>query len=387
VRMLGDLGASLQESLDLGSVLPRVLSRLSKELTLDHIAVAVRDSSGHFQELFALGDVGSAATSDWVPSPAGPRTEGPPSDAENPVGALIAIPLRRDLRTIGQLTFVASRKLDQSAQTTLTSMADLIAGAVGNAALFDREQLTVRRLRDLDSLKDSFLATVSHELTTPLTILNGFTNLLNERWDQLSEHERRDAVARMQTHARWLSALVNDVLDFVTDRRDSSPIQLTELDLGETVSRHLDDLSPLLVHHRLTATLEPDVVVRSDVTAIQRIVANLVSNAVKFAPAGTEITVRVSREVPWALVALSDHGPGISPEDISQTQVNARIEMSFARALRTILRQDPDVVMIGEIRDLETAQIAVESAVGAGTTMILRLPVLEHSMTQLPTPV
>jgi general secretion pathway protein E len=49
-------------------------------------------------------------------------------------------------------------------------------------------------------------------------------------------------------------------------------------------------------------------------------------------------------------------------DGISQTQVNARIEMSFARALRTILRQDPDVIMIGEIRDLETAQIAVQAS-------------------------
>lgn len=49
-------------------------------------------------------------------------------------------------------------------------------------------------------------------------------------------------------------------------------------------------------------------------------------------------------------------------EGIGQTQVNARIEMSFARALRAILRQDPDIVMIGEIRDLETAQIAVQAS-------------------------
>jgi general secretion pathway protein E len=49
-------------------------------------------------------------------------------------------------------------------------------------------------------------------------------------------------------------------------------------------------------------------------------------------------------------------------DGIGQTQVNPRIEMTFARALRAILRQDPDVVMIGEIRDLETAQIAVQAS-------------------------
>ena len=49
-------------------------------------------------------------------------------------------------------------------------------------------------------------------------------------------------------------------------------------------------------------------------------------------------------------------------EGISQTQIASRIDMSFARALRAILRQDPDVVMIGEIRDVETARIAVQAS-------------------------
>lgn len=47
---------------------------------------------------------------------------------------------------------------------------------------------------------------------------------------------------------------------------------------------------------------------------------------------------------------------------VGQTQVNPKINMTFAKGLRAILRQDPDVVMIGEIRDLETAQIAVQSS-------------------------
>jgi general secretion pathway protein E len=49
-------------------------------------------------------------------------------------------------------------------------------------------------------------------------------------------------------------------------------------------------------------------------------------------------------------------------DGIGQTQVNAKVEMTFARGLRAILRQDPDVVMVGEIRDLETAQIAVQAS-------------------------
>ena len=72
-----------------------------------------------------------------------------------------------------------------------------------------------------------------------------------------------------------------------------------------------------------------------------------------------------------ALASLNDSSRNIlTVEDpieyyldgIGQTQVNTKVDMSFARGLRAILRQDPDVVMVGEIRDLETAEIAVQAS-------------------------
>jgi general secretion pathway protein E len=72
-----------------------------------------------------------------------------------------------------------------------------------------------------------------------------------------------------------------------------------------------------------------------------------------------------------ALTRLNDHTRNIlTVEDpieyffdgIGQTQVNTKVDMSFARGLRAILRQDPDVVMVGEIRDIETARIAVQAS-------------------------
>ena len=47
---------------------------------------------------------------------------------------------------------------------------------------------------------------------------------------------------------------------------------------------------------------------------------------------------------------------------VGQTQVNSRIDLDFAKALRAILRQDPDIILIGEIRDFETAQIAIQAS-------------------------
>jgi general secretion pathway protein E len=77
----------------------------------------------------------------------------------------------------------------------------------------------------------------------------------------------------------------------------------------------------------------------------------------------TTLYASLSRLDPKALNIMTVEDPiEYDLDGISQTQINARIEMTFARALRTILRQDPDVVMIGEIRDLETAQIAVQAS-------------------------
>lgn len=52
----------------------------------------------------------------------------------------------------------------------------------------------------------------------------------------------------------------------------------------------------------------------------------------------------------------------INLEGINQVNVNARVGLNFATALRSFLRQDPDVIMVGEIRDLETAEIAIKAA-------------------------
>ena len=71
------------------------------------------------------------------------------------------------------------------------------------------------------------------------------------------------------------------------------------------------------------------------------------------------------------LAELNDHSRNImTVEDpieyyidgISQTHVNTKVDLTFARGLRAILRQDPDVVMVGEVRDIETAQIGVQAS-------------------------
>jgi general secretion pathway protein E len=120
--------------------------------------------------------------------------------------------------------------------------------------------------------------------------------------------------------------------------KDLSRLTLESLGMAETTLRRFDSL----IHHPHGIILVTGPTGSGKTTTLY--------GAIRRLDASTTNIMTVEDPVEYDL------------EGIGQTQVNAKIEMTFARALRAILRQDPDVVMIGEIRDLETSQIAVQAS-------------------------
>jgi general secretion pathway protein E len=101
--------------------------------------------------------------------------------------------------------------------------------------------------------------------------------------------------------------------------------------------------------------------------AMERIIARPHGIVLVTGPTGSGKTTTLYS----ALMQLNDRSKNIlTVEDpieyyldgIGQTQINTKVDMTFARGLRAILRQDPDVVMVGEIRDVETVQIAIQAS-------------------------
>jgi len=168
-------------------------------------------------------------------------------------------------------------------------------------------------LASADQVKDAFLGTMSHELRTPLTAISGFARLLEGHWDRLGLEERQESLALIMSSADTLGSLVDDLLEFNRTGDHSPALSLEALDLGLVARRVLDELGPLTTTHHLRLDAS-QVTVLADRVAVTRILTNLVTNAVKFSPDGTAVTVSTRRGHDRAVLEVADQGSGVPPD-------------------------------------------------------------------------
>jgi hypothetical protein len=174
-----------------------------------------------------------------------------------------------------------------------------------------REREAAERLRAVDEMKNTFLAAVSHELRSPLTSILG-TAITLERQD-VAASDRADLLARLAQNARKLDRLLSDLLDIDRLNRGILTPQCRPTDLGALVRRTVESLD-ILGERSITVEAEP-VILSLDGAKVERIVENLLANAVRHTSPDRHIWVRVCRDGAGALLAVEDDGPGV-PEQL-----------------------------------------------------------------------
>ena len=347
LERIADAGARLQQSLDLGELLPAFAVALAADFDLDGVSVALLDGEGNLTEAFASGERSSS-------------------------DATIDLPLRRGWRAVGVLSVRPGRALDPSELTSLQALADLLAVAMSNAQLYEREQLNAARLRDLDALKNAFLGTVSHELRTSMTAIMGFGELLSDAWDNLDDDRRREMAARIRRSAGSLRHLVDDLLDFARLEQERLRVNPRPIDLASTVRATVDGLSPLLGQHELALEVPDSAPAWADPVAVERIVANLLSNAAKYSPAGTTVTVSLVPAGDVARLVVADQGPGIPPEE--RRRIFARFyRLETPESVRT-RGAGIGLAILHDFAERSGAVVHVDDAPGGGARFAVDFP-------------
>jgi signal transduction histidine kinase len=374
-RTVAGLGPLLQSSLDLAEVLPAVAVRLSDEFALSRFSVSLVGETGRLIDVFALGPRPAEGPSAVDASPA--------AREDLPAGVAGSLPLQRAGRTIGRLSFTGHRDLSQPQLVALSAAADLIAVATYNVELFEREQASVRRLRELDQLKDAFLSTISHELRTPLTAISGFVRLLRDRWDQIREDQRKEFLDRVHGNTLSLGLLVDDLLDFARLERQALNAPPTPMDLDQQVARTLAQLAPVLGDRELVTDLQP-VRALGNAGALERVLANLLTNAVKFSPAGSRLTVTVCAASQSALLVVADEGAGIAPDE--RDQVFARFFRGNSDAARGTRGAGIGLSVVRELVHQMGGTVAAEGNTPRGTRMVVSLPLEHHGQNHSASP-
>jgi two-component system sensor histidine kinase KdpD len=339
-----------------------VAVQLSDHFELAGVALSTGTTRGAQTELFSVG---------VAPDTSSRPVLQPPDHLA--AGETLRLALQRGGRSVALLQVVAGRDLDSAELESLRALTELVTAALVNAQLFASQQEALARLRELDGLKTVFLGTASHELRTPATAIAGFAGLLTSSWDRFSEEQRMDFVARIAANARSLSTVVQDLLDFSLLDRGTLSVSLQPLDVGEVVAGVVDRLAPAFTEHEVDAAIEPTPPVAADRGGLERVTTNLLTNAVKFSPAGTTIRVGVRPEEGGVLIEVCDQGPGVPAEE--RERVFTRFYRGSGDAVLQTRGVGIGLSVVSEFVARMRGSVGVDDAPGGGARFTVRLPV------------
>ncbi|MCW2928795.1 MAG: sensor histidine kinase [Thermoleophilia bacterium] len=238
---------------------------------------------------------------------------------------------------------------------------------------------------EAERLKEQFFALVSHELRTPLSAIIGYLELLDEEERDRLSPDGREFITVMQRNSQRLMRLIGDLLFAAQVEAGTLALIRAEVDLGQVARHAVDSARPRAVDRRLELALEvPEepVLLDADAQRLGQVLDNLLTNAIKFTPAGGRIDVRVTCEGEpgadgaLAVLEVADTGEGIAEED------QERLFERFARA-RTADTNAVQGVGLGlaitrAIVDGHGGRIGLDSALGRGTTVRVELPYVLH---------
>jgi len=229
----------------------------------------------------------------------------------------------------------------------------------------------ITELERTDSMRRDFVANVSHELKTPLTVLSGFLETMREL--SLSEDERIRYLGIMQQQAGRMQYLVSDLLVLARLEGDTRPPHDTPVDM-RAVLRHVDDDLQALSGgaHQITFERDDSVTVLGSETEITSALGNLVSNAVRYTPAGGAIAVRWQRLEEGALFSVTDSGVGIPEEEIPRlTERFYRVDGSRSRDTGGT---GLGLAIVKHVLQRHEAQLMVTSEQGRGSVFSVKFP-------------
>jgi PAS domain S-box-containing protein len=234
-----------------------------------------------------------------------------------------------------------------------------------------REQL--EQLRQLDGMKDEFLATVSHELRTPLTSILGYADLGSDTADLPSTTIQ--ALGVIKRNAGRLLHLVEDLLAVARLQSGGFTPATETLDLREIVAESIEAARPLAESKQLELRVETGDValLAGDRRHLGQVVDNLLSNALKFTPEGGVVTVRLVADGEAALLEVSDTGIGIPYRE--QSQLFERFFRASTATARAIQGTGLGLTIVRGIVDAHGGTVRCASVEGKGTTFTVRLPV------------
>jgi len=237
-------------------------------------------------------------------------------------------------------------------------------------ALKERDD-ELSNLKTINQLKDEFIGLVSHELRTPLTVILGALSTVITEGDKLSPREKKQLIGDAYSEAENLSDILANLLELA--RAQANRLQITEepVDIKETIDMVVNKMKEQLISRQVVTECEQPITVTADRVRIQRILHNLLDNAIKYSDPGTKIEIFARNNGNEVLIGVKDKGIGI-PQDKQGKLFEPfqRLEPQNIKATGTGL----GLVVCRRLVEAHGGLMWVESRPGEGSTFQFTLP-------------
>ncbi|WP_437837214.1 response regulator [Sorangium sp. So ce1153] len=292
----------------------------------------------------------------------------------------LAVPLTAaDGQNIGciQLSDRHDGEFSDDDETVLVQLAQLASIAIQNCVHAEA--------REANRMKDEFLATLSHELRSPLNAILGWTHLL--RSEPFDEQRVSHGLEVIERNVAAQTKLIEDLLDVSRVATGKLRISAAPMSLASVVEVAIDAIRPAAEAKRLTidVSLDPALEVNGDADRLQQVVSNLMSNALKFTRPGDHILVSLRRAGAHAELTVRDTGEGIAPDFLPF--VFERFRQADSTSRRSHAGLGIGLSLVRHIVEAHGGSVMAESqGLQKGSTFVVRLPLLGAERSQLASP-
>jgi len=252
-------------------------------------------------------------------------------------------------------------------------LANLVTDADGEPFCMMASFVDITERKKLDQLKDEFIGLVSHELRTPLTVIGGCLSTLLTEWDRLSPKEVQQLLKDALLESESLSHLIENLLELSRAQAQQLSLYSEPTDVKTLVKEALSKIKRQAPSHQFSTSIPNKLPsINGDPLRIERILYNLLDNAAKYSPPGSQIKVSVNSEPERLVIGVSDRGKGLSSSE------QGRIFGSFQR----LENSRPDqargaglgLMVCRRLVEAHGGEIWVESKKGRGSTFFFSLP-------------
>ena len=302
--------------------------------------------------------------------------------------SVIAVPLLLQDQVIGAIILYGDRPYQVSRHDTflLSTAAIQAAMAIQNTLLFAEVKDKNAALERVNHLKSQFLATVTHELRTPLHSIISYGALILEGFveGELTA-EQEEHIQFIVRRAEDLSRLVDDMLDLSKIEADRLEVKVEPLSLEPSLTEVVIQLKSMASNKGLQLTLEMEdslPMVLADSQRLRQVVINMVSNALKFTEkGGVTIQCALLDRYEMLRISVNDTGIGISPAALDY--IFEAFRQADGSTTRRFGGTGLGLTIARKLIELQGGEVSVESVVGQGSTFAFTLPVASAAMVQV----